>query len=77
MRTRKDGDFYFYGGMTRKLKKLFNDKKIPKNERDLIPVICDSKGIIWVPGFGVRDDNPENKTPKWITLYKKVNQNNS
>ncbi len=71
LRTKKDGDAYFYGGMTRKVKKLFNDKKIPQSERNRIPVICDEKGIIWIPGFGVRDDNPTDKISKWITFYKK------
>ena len=56
IRNKKDGDSYFFGGMTHKLKKLFNDKKIPPKERSRIPVLCDEKGIVWVPGFGVRDD---------------------
>ena len=55
VREKRDGDSYVYGKMTRKLKKLFNDKSIPLDVRSLIPVICDEKGIIWVPGFGVRD----------------------
>ena len=42
--------------MTRKLKKLFNDKNIPIAERERIPIFCDASGILWVPGFGVRDD---------------------
>lgn len=71
VRTKKDGDSYFYGGMTRKLKKLFCDRKIPISVREKTPVITDEKGIVWVPGFGVRDDFPENKTEKWITVYKK------
>lgn len=71
VRTKKDGDAYFYGGMTRKLKKLFCDKKIPVSVRERTPVITDDKGIIWVPGFGVRDDHPEHKTDKWLTVYKK------
>ena len=56
LRYRKEGDSYFYGGMRRKLKKLFNDKKIPLSERESLPILCDSKGIVWVPGFAVRDD---------------------
>ncbi len=56
IRYRRDGDSYYYGGMTHKLKKLFNDKKIPVLERDTLPILCDQKGILWVPGFGVRDD---------------------
>lgn len=73
IRTKADGDAYRYGGITRKLKKLFNDKKIPISKRDKIPVICDDKGIVWVPGFGVRDDEPQYKTEKWLTVYKKLN----
>ncbi len=56
IRNKLDGDAYFYGGITHKLKKLFNDKKIPSNERENVPVLCDDMGIVWVPGFGVRDD---------------------
>ena len=55
VRTKRDGDAYAYGGITRKLKKLFNDRSIPPRFRDLIPVICDVSGIIWVPGFRVRE----------------------
>lgn len=62
VRTKKDGDAYSYGGITRKLKKLFNDRKIPPSERDNVPVIYDENGIVWVPGFGVRSE--ENKLRK-------------
>ncbi|MBP3591034.1 MAG: tRNA lysidine(34) synthetase TilS [Clostridia bacterium] len=56
VRYRRDGDAYYYGGMTHKLKKIFNDRKLPLRERETIPILCDAKGIVWVPGFGVRDD---------------------
>ena len=58
--------------MTLKVKKLFNDKKISPEERERIPIICDGKGIVWIPGFGVRDDFASNNNPKWITVYKKA-----
>ena len=73
IRTKTCGDAYRYGGITRKLKKLFNDKKIPTSERNKLPIICDSKGIVWVMGFGVRDDEPQYKTERWLTVYKKLN----
>ncbi|MBE6537257.1 MAG: tRNA lysidine(34) synthetase TilS [Ruminococcaceae bacterium] len=73
VRTKKDGDSYYYGGITRKLKKLFCDKKIPISVRLKTPVITDEKGILWVPGFGVRDDSPKEKNNKWITIYQKIN----
>ena len=51
-----EGDSYFYGGMTHRVKKLMADAKIPASQRAYLPVVCDEKGIVWVPGFGVRDD---------------------
>ena len=56
LRPKKDGDTVYYGGMTHKLKKLFSDRKIPQSKRGLIPILCDDSGVVWVPGFGVRDD---------------------
>lgn len=56
LRPKKDGDTVYYGGMTHKLKKLFSDRKIPPSKRKLIPILCDDSGVVWVPGFGVRDD---------------------
>ena len=67
LRFKADGDSYKYHGMTHKLKKVFNDRNIPPSERDLIPIVCDSKGILVVPGMSVRDgaksDTPINNTP--------------
>ncbi len=59
LRPKKDGDTIYYGGMTHKLKKLFNDRKIPLSERRRLPILCDNRGVLWVPGFGVRDDAVE------------------
>ena len=55
IRSKAEGDSYRFGNMTRKLKKLFNDRKIPLSKRSDIPIFCDKKGILWVPGFAVRD----------------------
>ncbi len=63
LRPKLDGDTIFYGGMTHKIKKLFCDSKIPRDIRKKIPLLCDDNGIVWVPGFGVRDDGG-NKTNK-------------
>ena len=55
VRSRRDGDAYVFGGMTRRLKKLFNDRKLPKEVRRALPVVCDGRGIVWVPGFPCAD----------------------
>ncbi len=65
-RSKRDGDAYIYGGMTHKLKKLFNDKKIPPRIRSLIPIISDQSGILWVPGFSSRDGANLSKTASKI-----------
>lgn len=35
-------------GGTRRLKEMFTDAKIPREQRDVIPVISDARGILWV-----------------------------
>ena len=56
VRPKNDGETIRYGGITRKVKKLFNDRKIPESLRYFVPLICDDRGAVFVPGFGVRDD---------------------
>jgi len=55
VRNRRESDVYFIGGHHRKVKKLFCDKKIPREKRDALPIICDEEGILWIPGFPPRD----------------------
>ncbi|MBR2465759.1 MAG: tRNA lysidine(34) synthetase TilS [Clostridia bacterium] len=71
VRNKRDGDTCRWGGITRRLKKLFNDKKIPTDVRGRIPVLCDECGVVWVPGFGVRDDGGKQD------LYIKISTNSN
>ena len=68
-RSRENGDAYRTGGMTRKLKKLLNAAQYTVRDRDIIPVVCDADGILWVPGFGVRDGAGAKKDGKDYTIY--------
>ena len=52
--------------MTHKIKKLYSDRKIPVSKRPFIPLLCDNKGVVWAPGFGVRDDRGADKSNKKI-----------
>ena len=52
LRPRRNGDEICLSGGTRSLKKLFIDRKIPADQREQIPVICDEVGIIGVCGVG-------------------------
>ena len=57
IRTKKDGDFIRIENGTKKLSRIFIDKKVPKNDRLFIPVICDNKGeIIWVFDYAKSDN---------------------
>lgn len=55
IRSRRDGDVYRFGGMTRKVKKLLSERKIPQSKRCRLPVICCGDDIVWIPGFPVAD----------------------
>lgn len=69
VRKKLDGDSYIAGGMTRSVKKFFSDNKISRGARDCYPIICDSKGIIWVPGMQICDRAvPKNNDDKNITI---------
>ena len=39
----------------KKLKDFFIDKKIDREKRDSIGLICDDENIIWVIGYGIND----------------------
>jgi tRNA(Ile)-lysidine synthase len=75
VRNKQDGDSYVYGGMTRRLKKLFNDRKLSADERLRLPIICDDDGILWVPGFSLRDGASGNSDKKvFISIAEKINK---
>ena len=68
LRVKNDGDAYRYGGITHKLKKIFNDRGIPPVEREYIPIITDCNGILWIPGLPVRDGASSGENLTKITV---------
>lgn len=64
VRNRRVGDKLLINGMHKSLKKLFIDKKVPKEYRDIIPIIFDEAGIIYVPFIGVSDRVKSNNNSK-------------
>lgn len=54
LRNRAPGDKFSpqFRNITKTIKKLFNEAGIPPERRDLIPILCDDIGIIWISGFG-------------------------
>lgn len=55
VRTRQPGDSIrlLNRGCTKTLNKLYNEYRIPKEQREQLPVIADSKGVVWIYGIGV------------------------
>lgn len=68
LRTRNEGDKITLRKrqVTKSLKKLFIEENIPKEKRDLIPVISDDNGVVWVSGFGVNKNNAVKEDTKNI-----------
>ena len=56
-RNWRKGDRFIPLGMRneKKLQDIFVDKKIPREERGRIPIICDEEGIIWVVGVAISE----------------------
>lgn len=55
VRPRKNGDKIRIGGMSKDVRKLFSEKRIPLEERGAYPVVCDDEGIVWIPNIALRD----------------------
>lgn len=53
VRPRQNGDFFYpYGfGKRKKLQDFFVDEKIPRDERDRIPLIVSGNDIVWIVGY--------------------------
>ncbi len=57
VRSRRTGDYFYpYGfGRKKKLQDFFVDLKIPRDERDSVPVVEDSGRIVWIAGYRMDD----------------------
>ncbi|GAB1475992.1 tRNA lysidine(34) synthetase TilS [Bacillota bacterium] len=58
VRSRMPGDYIIPSGMKgrKKLQDFFTDKKIPERERDLIPLVCIGKEVMWIIGYRVSEN---------------------
>lgn len=71
VRSLKPGDKFRPLGMTghKKVGDFLTDRKVPRVYRDEIPVVCDSKGIIWVVGQELADRvKIDNNTRKVLSI---------
>ena len=54
VRARREGDTFSDSrrGVTKTLKKLFNERKIPRERRDSVLVVADGSRVLWIEGIG-------------------------
>jgi tRNA(Ile)-lysidine synthase len=53
VRSRREGDFFFPSGFgkRKKLQDFFVDEKVPRDERDEIPIVVSGTDIVWIAGY--------------------------
>lgn len=58
VRNRREGDRFWPLGLTgtKKLKDFFIDLKVDREERDLVPLLCDGDEIMWVVGYRMSEN---------------------
>ena len=69
LRTRLEGDVFSLPkrNVSKSLKKLFNEAKIPPEKRAFVPIISDDSGIVWIYGFG--SSSRCRATPDTVNFY--------
>ena len=74
LRHRRAGDKFCQAGrgVTKSIKKLFNELKIPQGEREKILMLANGNEILWVDGVGVSQQaTPTEATRKIVLIYSK------
>ena len=71
--SRKEGDSFTFSKrkVTKSLKKLFNEMKIPSCKRNSVAVLRDGENIVWVEGVGVNAYYMPDKETKEFLIIKK------
>lgn len=76
IRNRRDGDIFkpLNSNGTKKLKEYFIDNKIPRENRDGIPLIARNKEIIWIIGNKTSDNYKVTDNTKSVLMIKFIKQ---
>ena len=69
IRSRREGDRIYMGGMHKSVKKLMIDRKIPKEMRDNIPVLLDNNRVVAIAGIGFDRSYASDKETNIISIY--------
>ena len=57
IRSPKQGDRIRIGGMPKRVCTLLGEMKVPLSRREDYPLLCDDKGVLWLPGKAARDES--------------------
>ncbi len=74
VRTRKSGDRFSPLGMagSKKLKDFYIDEKIPRKQREKIPLVCCGSDVAWIIGYRVSDRFKIDDTTRRILILKYI-----
>ncbi len=76
IRSRRNGDIYKQGGLTKKVKKMIQSLKLPKSETDILPFIESGGEILYIPYFKPSDAaKPDGKNDLTVIYFKKGTEN--
>lgn len=69
-RNRRPGDVFSPAnrGVTKKVKKLFNEIKVPLSVRDNLPMLANNQEILWICGIGVSEKYKVNKNTNLVAV---------
>lgn len=73
VRSRRPGDRLRLHQGSKKLKDLFIDEKIPREERDKVPLVASGQQILWAVGVRRSSSFPVKKGTRQVLLLKKEN----
>ncbi len=76
VRNRKNGDRFSPLGMKgrKKLKDFFIDEKIPKEDRNKIPLVLDGEEIIWIVGLRISENYKVSSNTENVLVLEYINQ---
>jgi tRNA(Ile)-lysidine synthase len=74
VRMREQGDYFYPSGFgkRKKLQDFFVDNKVPKDKRDVVPIVVSGKDIIWVAGYRMDERFRAKKDTKRFLIIRKM-----
>lgn len=71
IRRRQNGDLFYPLGMSKskKLQDFFVDAKVPRDERDTVPIVTSNNNIVWVAGHRIDDRYKVEKSTESILKF--------